>query len=100
LGGLGTALEHRDSANGSGPVNIADFNSWKAHFGEGSGNGGLSGMIGVPEPTSLILLGLSLPVLLRGWYLAGRPRIITRRMRSVRGYVRRRSLERKFVDIF
>ena len=72
LGGLGTALEHRDSANGSGPVNIADYNSWKAHFGEGSGNGGLSNSSEVPEPGSVASLTLCLSMVLYQRLTAGR----------------------------
>lgn len=56
VGGDGTSLANRDPAN-TGTIGEADYTSWKAHFGEGTGAGaGLAlGAAGVPEPTTFVL---------------------------------------------
>ena len=52
IGNPGATLANRDSAN-TGPVGIADYNSWKARYGDSLfGNGGLAGLTAVPEPAS------------------------------------------------
>ena len=62
LGAAGSSLQHRDPANGTGAVTVADYNSWKTHFGETSpGSGG--GAIAAPEPASFVLLGLGATLL-------------------------------------
>jgi hypothetical protein len=48
------ALPNRDEAN-MGAVSMADYNSWKANFGQASGDGALSNAT-VPEPTTLVML--------------------------------------------
>jgi hypothetical protein len=62
---LGTAavLPNRDPLN-SGNVSTADYNSWKAHFGQLAGGGGSLGAATVPEPASMLMLagGLLLAV--------------------------------------
>ncbi len=60
LGGSGTTLGvNRDPAN-LGVVSTADYNSWKANFGAmaGAGGGGIGGGA-VPEPASLVLVGIA-----------------------------------------
>jgi autotransporter-associated beta strand protein len=61
LGAAGGALgANRDPANGSGVVSQLDYQSWKNHFGETMpGSGGLAGGT-VPEPASIVLLGLAM----------------------------------------
>jgi len=60
LGGDGTLLGvNRDPAN-SGSISQDDYDSWKAHFGEMASSGSASlNAVGVPEPASLVLLGLA-----------------------------------------
>jgi hypothetical protein len=41
----------------SGPISVADYNTWKANFGN-SGSGGL-GIASVPEPTAIVLCWLA-----------------------------------------
>jgi hypothetical protein len=54
-GAAGTTLgSNRDPAN-SGAVGQADFNSWKAHFGQMAGSGSLAAG-NVPEPATMSLL--------------------------------------------
>jgi hypothetical protein len=56
LGAAGTTLgANRDPAN-SGVVGPADFNSWKANFGQILGGGSLANGSTVPEPATLSLL--------------------------------------------
>ena len=57
LGGPAAALMNRDPSN-TGPISQADYNSWKARFGATTGGGAFL-HAAVPEPTSLLLFGLS-----------------------------------------
>lgn len=55
VGNAGTTLLNRDPANG-GVVGDDDYDSWKANFG--AGGGGSVSTAGVPEPSSVLLVGL------------------------------------------
>jgi hypothetical protein len=65
LGGAGTTLQNRDSAN-SGAVGIGDYNSWKARYGNSLfGSGGLAGSLPVPEPTSAAMFAIAAAIVAR-----------------------------------
>lgn len=55
--GSGTTLAEGD-ADGDGDVDADDFGIWAAAYGSAAGTGSLSGS-NVPEPSSLILIGLA-----------------------------------------
>jgi hypothetical protein len=47
-----------------GTINEFDFGLWRTHYGESSGGGSGQGAAGVPEPASIVLAALGLPMLL------------------------------------
>jgi hypothetical protein len=54
-----TVLPNRDPAN-TGNVSQADYDSWKARFGQVAGAGSFAGgTAAVPEPTSCLLLAMA-----------------------------------------
>jgi hypothetical protein len=70
----GQTEDLRADGNGDGIVDAADYTVWRNHMGQGSGAGGLaryvltavdfSDVAPVPEPTTLVLLGLSTAVMI------------------------------------
>jgi PEP-CTERM motif len=64
-------------------VDEDDFLFWRAHFGEALGSGAGAGQAAVPEPSSLALLSIGLPLLV--W--RNSRRAVTGRMRAGRRFV-------------
>ena len=66
--GTNVATRNLGDVTGDGVVNLFDFAQWKGNYpypGAGGGGGGLAGAT-VPEPASVALLALGLPL---GWAL-------------------------------
>jgi len=62
LGQAGPGRAADGDANGV--VNILDFNIWKSHYGQSIPGPGSGSAVGVPEPTSAVLLVFGLAMLL------------------------------------